>query len=38
MLKFDYEYPELEEALFGSFVCGDTPGSASMEDDDTEVL
>ena len=35
MLKFDYEYPELEEARFGSFVCG-TTGSASMDDDETD--
>ena len=38
MLKFDYEYPELEEARFGFFICGDTPGGAEDDDDETEDL
>lgn len=38
MLKFDYEYPELEEARFGFFICGDTPGVADDDDEETEDL
>ena len=38
MKEFDYDYPELEEAGFGSFICGDTPGQAPNEDEETEGL
>ena len=39
MLKFDYEYPELEKARFGLFICGgDTPGVADDDDEETEDL
>ena len=38
MKEFDYEYPELEEAGFGSFICGDTPGEAPDNDDESDDL
>ena len=39
MKEFDYDYPELEEAGFGSFVCGETfPGPAPDQDDETDGL
>ena len=38
MKELEYEYPVLEEAKFGFFICGDTPGKADDEDEGTDDL
>ena len=38
MKKMDYDYPVLEEALFGAFICGESPMSPDTPDDDTDDL
>ena len=39
MKKMEYDYPALEDALFGTFICGDSPMTLGVpEDGDTDDL
>ncbi|MCI5778746.1 MAG: hypothetical protein MR051_02845 [Lentisphaeria bacterium] len=39
MKKLEYDYPALEDASFGTFICGDTPMTPGpSEDGETDDL